>query len=300
MYLGDFNYHQPKTLKEALLLFRKSDNVALLAGGTDLLVEIKKGLRYHKDIISLSSISEMKLITEDEQNLYIGAAATHSELVRSALVRKYFPALADALAQIGSEQVRNTGTIGGNLCTGASCCDSAPILMALNASVEIAKARSVKTKAVKDFFIFNKKTILKKGEMVSRIIIPKPLPGVGAHYEKFGLREAGNISVASVAVMVKIENGICADACVVIGAVAPTPKISKKASKKLLGINISELTEDSKLLNAIGAAAVKDSVPIDDIRGGAKYRRDILQVLANRAILKAVKNSKKLMGINGH
>lgn len=289
MHLSEFNFHQPKSLKEALVICRKNENVALLAGGTDLLVEIKKGLRHHNDIVSLSEIKELNNITEDEQNLYIGATATHNQVIHSPLVNKHFPSISSALSQIGSEQIRNTGTIGGNICTGASCCDSAPILIALGASVEIAKARSVKIKALKDFFIFNKKTILKKGEMVSRVIIPKPLPGVVSHYEKFGLREAGNISVASVAVMIKKENGVCKDACVVIGAVAPTPKISKKASRKLVGTNLSDLHENSKILIATGLAAAKDSIPIDDIRGGAQYRRDLIKVLAIRAVLKAVK-----------
>ena len=294
MYIPDYNYYKPKSLAEALTLLKKSKNAAALAGGTDLLVEIKKGLRYPADIISLSAVKGLSFVKKEGTNLSIGATSTHNEIIVNPLVKKYYPALADALSKIGSEQVRNSATIGGNICTGASCCDSAPILIALNAKVKIADAAKVKTIFLKDFFIFNKKTILKKGEVMTKIILPLPKPGFGAHFEKFGLREAGNISVASVAVMVIVKKNICVDACIVIGAVAPTPKISFKATEMLKGKTISELSIDSLILKQAGMAAVDDSIPIDDIRGGANYRRTILSVLTSRAIAKAIASVKKL------
>jgi len=293
MYIPDYNYYKPKSLAEALKLLKKSNNGAALAGGTDLLVEIKKGLRYPVDIISLSSVKGLSFVKKEGSNLSIGATSTHNEIIANPLVRKYYPALANALSQIGSEQVRNSATIGGNLCTGASCCDSAPILIALNAKVKIASAGKTKTVSLKDFFIFNKKTILKKGEVMTNIILPLPKPGLGAHFEKFGLRESGNISVASVAVMVIVKKNICIDACIVIGAVAPTPKISFKATEMLKGKPLSELSENSSILKQAGIAAVEDSVPIGDIRGGANYRRNILSVLTSRAIAKAIASVKK-------
>ncbi|MBI4930368.1 MAG: xanthine dehydrogenase family protein subunit M [Bacteroidetes bacterium] len=293
MYIPDYNYYKPKSLTEALKLLKKSNNGATLAGGTDLLVEIKKGLRYPADIISLSGVKGLSFVKKEGTNLCIGATTTHNEIIANPLVRKYYPALANALSQIGSEQVRNTATIGGNLCTGASCCDSAPILIALNAKVKIASAGKTKTVSLKDFFIFNKKTILKKGEVMTKIILPLPKPGLGAHFEKFGLRESGNISVASVAVMVIAKKNICVDACIVIGAVAPTPKISFKATEMLKGKTLSELSENSSSIKQAGVAAVEDSVPIGDIRGGANYRRTILSVLTSRAIAKAIASVKK-------
>jgi carbon-monoxide dehydrogenase medium subunit len=293
MYIPDYNYSKPKSLNEALTLLKNSKNAAVLAGGTDLLVEIKKGLRYPADIISLSGIKGLSYVKKEGTNLSIGAVTTHNEIITNPVVSKYYPALADALSKIGSEQVRNSATIGGNLCTGASCCDSAPILIALNAKVKIAGGTKVKTVFLKDFFIFNKKTILKKGEVMTKIIIPLPKPGLGAHYEKFGLRESGNISVASVAVMVIVKKNICVDASIVIGAVAPTPKISFKAIEILKGKPLSELSENSSVLKQAGKAAVDDSIPIDDIRGGADYRRNILSVLTSRAITKAISSVKK-------
>lgn len=293
MYLPGFNYHKPATVKEALDLLEKNPRIVLMAGGTDLLVEIKKGLRSPDNIVSLSEIKALKRIEEDDKAIYIGATLTINDIIASPLIRKFLPALADAASKIGSAQVRNSGTIGGNICTAASCCDTAPILMALNASLEIVGSNGVKTVPLKDFFIFNKKTILTEKEIVSRVIVPKPKSGHGAHYEKFGLREACCISVVSAATMVLIKDNACEDACVVIGAVAPTPKISIKASEILKGKKISDIAENSVLLEQAGQAATDDSIPIDDIRGGAQYRRDILKVITQRSILNAVKNATK-------
>jgi carbon-monoxide dehydrogenase medium subunit len=288
MVIPDFTYYKPETLKDAIRLLEGNNNSVLMAGGTDLLVEIKKGLRTHEDVISLSGIAVLKVISENDHEIFIGSGITHSELITSPIISADLQALADAASKIGSHQVRNTGTIGGNLCTAASCCDTAPILLALNARLEIADKTSVRTLPLKDFFVFNKKTILKKGEIVTRVIIPRPDEETGAHYEKFGLREAGSISVVSVAVMVKLHNGTITDCCIVIGAVAPQPKISNGATMLLKGKKVSDLFESSPVLEEIGQAAADDSIPIDDIRGGAQYRRDILKVLTRRAVVKAI------------
>ena len=288
MVIPEFTYHKPQTLKEAIRLLEEHSDSVLMAGGTDLLVEIKKGLRNHDNVISLSKIGVLKIISENEHEIIIGAGITHNDLINSPVISSNLPALSDAASKIGSEQVRNTGTIGGNLCTAASCCDTAPILIALNARLEIAGTTGVRTLPLKDFFVFNKKTILKKGEIVTRIIIPRLFEGTGAHYEKFGLREAGSISVVSVAAMVKLHGGTVADGCIVIGAVAPVPKISYAATGLLKDKKVSDLFESSPVLDEVGQAAADDSVPIDDIRGGAKYRRDILKVLTCRAIVKAI------------
>jgi CO/xanthine dehydrogenase FAD-binding subunit len=291
MFLPDFTFHQPLSVKEAVGLLGQKDDAVAMAGGTDLLVEMKKGLRNHEDIVSLTRIAELKTISEDEHNLIIGACAAHNEVIASPLVGKYAPALTEATSKIGSEQVRNTGTIGGNICTAASCCDTAPVLLSMNASVEIADSENVRLVPLMNFFTFNKRTILKKGELVTRIIVPKPEPGTGACYEKFGLREAGSISVVSVAAKVQIVDDTCVDACIVIGAVAPTPKISGQATEILKGKKVQEFAQNSPLLEDAADSAVRDSIPIDDIRGGAQYRRDVLKVMVKRAILRAFENA---------
>lgn len=292
MYISEFNYHKPDTLKEAIHLFNTHDDTAILAGGTDLLVEIKKGLRHHKNIISITSIDELKFIKEENHHIIIGAGVIHNDIIDSPLILSKLPALADAIAKIGSDQVRNAGTIGGNLCTGAACCDSAPLLIALDASIEIVGATGTRVLPLKDFFVFNKIVKLSKGEILTKVIIPIPEAGTGLHYEKFGLREAAAVSVVSVAVMVLIKNNQCVNASVVIGAVAPIPMISTNATSIIIGKTVQQLTLPSEILDQAGDAAADDSVPIDDIRGGAKYRKQILSVLTKRAIEKAVASSK--------
>lgn len=292
MYIPDFNYHKPHTLKEACSLLEQSENAAPLAGGTDLLVEIKQGLRQHKDIISLTAIEELQSINFENSELHIGAGVTHGMVARSEVILNKFPAIAYAASKIGSEQVRNTGTIGGNLCTAASCCDIAPVLMVLNARLEIVNSKKSRIIPLKDFFTFHRETIIENGEILTKIIIPKSKPNTYVSFEKFGLREAVSISVASVAVKIELTDGICSNASVVIGAVAPTPKISDKASKALIDKNISDLVSKSSCLKDAGKGAVADSLPIDDIRGTAEYRRNVISVITQRAILKAANQAK--------
>lgn len=288
MYISDFNYFRPKSIKEATALLEKSDDGAPIAGGTDLLVEIKQGLRHHEDIISLRDIEELKIISKESKGIFIGAGVTHNELITSEVIKNKLPAIAQAASKIGSDQVRNKGTIGGNICTAASCCDLGPVLITLNASVELTSSSETRTVPLIDFFVFHRKTTIKKGELVTRIFVPNLEADTGVYFEKFGLREAAAVSVASVAVMVKLREGVCDDACVVIGAVAPTPKISNKSINHIVGKDISLLSEDSQILKQAGNAAAEDAIPIDDIRGGANYRRDLLKVLTRRAIVNAI------------
>lgn len=292
MIIEDFIYHKPHSIEEACKLLEHSDNGAPIAGGTDMLVEIKQGLRYHKDIISLSAINVLKDILESENNLEIGAGVTHNEVAASLLIKKYFPAISEAASKIGTDQIRNTGTVGGNLCTGASCCDMAPILLALDASVEIASSSEKRNVSLKDFFIFHKETSLGKGELMTKIVLSKPESKTGASFEKFGLRETASISVASTAAMMKFNNKICTDACIVIGAVAPIPIICNRTNEMLIGKKILDFTEDSETLEQAGNLASEDSIPIDDIRGTAVFRRNIIKVLTRRAIINAVKRAE--------
>jgi CO/xanthine dehydrogenase FAD-binding subunit len=293
MYLPDFIYHKPTTLQEACKLLESEKNAALIAGGTDILVEMKKGLRQNDNIISLSGIKELKIIEDSGKQLVIGAAVTHNEVKNSKFIKEKLPALAEAASLIGSDQVRNTATIGGNLCTGASCCDMAPVLIASNASVEIFSTNGKRIVALKDFFVFHKETAVRRGEIMTKIIVPLLEPGTGVCFTKFGLRDASTISVASASVMVKMAGNIISDSCIVVGAVAPTPMISSKASKILIGSNLKEFDKDGSILNEVGDEAVKDSLPIDDIRGSSKYRRNLVKVLTERAAVKAIARAEK-------
>ena len=287
MYIQDFTYHKPETLQEACNLLESQNNAAAIAGGTDILVELKKGLRHNDNIISLSGIKELKILEESENNLVIGSAVTHNEIKNSKFIREKFPALAETASQIGTDQVRNTATVGGNLCTGASCCDMAPVLIASNASAEILSTNGKRIVSLKDFFVFHKETSIGKGELMTKIIVPFLEPGTGVCFKKFGLRDASSISVASASAFIKVEDDVCIDSRIVVGAVAPIPKISNKSSEILNGAKVTELSEGSSVLKEAGKAAAADSLPLDDMRGTADFRRDIVNVLTQRAVIKA-------------
>ena len=291
MYLDDFKYHRPKTLEEACQLLEQCINCAPIAGGTDVLVEIKKGLRHNDEIVSLKEIAELKLLNKDKNDVYIGAGVTHNEVKKSLIIKENFSALSEAASNIGTEQIRNTGTVGGNLCTGASCCDMAPVLIAYNADVEIASSTKRRVVSLKDFFIHHKETSLAKGEIMTKIIVPIPKSGEGVSFLKFGLREAASISVASVSVRINSDGDVCTDSCVVIGAVAPTPRISSKAIEVLNNKKITDLINNEEMLKSIGEASAKDSLPLDDLRGSAKFRKQLVNILTQRAVVTAAKRS---------
>jgi len=284
----EFNYHNPHTLEEVCSILDNSENAAIIAGGTDVLVEIRKGIRQNDDIVSLKNLSELKVLKEENDEIIIGAAVTHSEVKDSKLIKNNLSALSDAASNIGTDQIRNIATIGGNLCTGASCCDMAPILLAYGAKVEIISSSEKRIIPIKNFFFSHKKTSIAKGEILTRIIVPVPHPKTGVCFLKFGLRDAASISVASVGLMLKMEDGVCSEAEIAIGAVAPAPKLCSTASELLVGLTQADLSSGNKLLK-VAEAAAGEALPLDDIRGSADYRRNVVKTLTKRAILKAIK-----------
>jgi len=287
MYLKDFNYLRPKSLPEACEMLHSIEDGALIAGGTDLLVEMKMGLRHHENIISLNDVNELKNIEESGDHIIIGAAVSHNDVVKSELIKQYCSALSEASSNVGTEQVRNSGTIGGNVCTGASCCDTGPVLLATDSILELTNKLGSREITVKDFFVFHRKTALKNGEILTRIKVPKLRSGTGISIEKFGLRNAASISVASAVALITINNRECVDAKIVIGAVAPIPFLSVKASNILIGKKIDVLINDSEVLEQAGEAAVADSRPLNDIRGSVDYRKQLTKVLVKKTIKNA-------------
>lgn len=293
MYIPDFNFHKPASVQDVCRILLESPDAAPLAGGTDLLVEMKQAGRTHHDIVSLSGIPQLRDISANDQALFIGAGATHNAVRISQAVLESFPAIADAAATIGTDQIRNVATIGGNLCTGASCSDMAPMLMALGAEVEITGAGTTRNLPLEEFFISHRSTRLQKGELLTSIIVRRGSRPIASWYEKFGMRSAASISVASAAVALTLDGDCCVEARIVIGAVAPTPKLSTGASSLLSGQPLALMTEGSPLLLQAGQAAAADSLPIDDLRGSSDYRRTIIQVLVQRAVLHALDRARQ-------
>jgi carbon-monoxide dehydrogenase medium subunit len=160
----------------------------------------------------------------------------------------------------------------------------------VGAEVEIVSRRGKRVLPLEAFFTNHRTTALAKGDILSRILVPVPSKGTGACYRKFGLRGAANISVASVAAMVRLEDGVCRDARFVMGAVAPTPKIAGKAAELAQGKSVAELSDES-FIDELGRAVSDEAEPIDDIRGSAKYRREVTAVQARHAFTVALERA---------
>jgi CO/xanthine dehydrogenase FAD-binding subunit len=288
MYISDFRYHRPETLDEAVRILNDSPDGVLLAGGTHLLVDLKQGKRWHQDVISLTRVEQLGSIRIRGDVLVIGATVTHNQLIHSPLVREHCYAVSEAAESIATEQIRNTATVGGNLCTAASCADTAPILIALGSSLEMVGKAGRRTLPLAEFFVDHRTTALGQGEVLSAILVPITPPGMGAAYEKFGLRQAANISVASVAVMVQVQDDHVVEARFVMGAVAPTPRVSARGYATVKGQAVAELLPGSILIKQVGEAVAADAEPIDDLRGSAEFRREITTTLAQRALSTAL------------
>lgn len=283
------NYFQPESLEEALkLLKRHGKNAKVLAGGTDLVPLLKRKELAPEYIISINSVPGLKGITQDGQGgLKIGAATTYAELLSSSIVRDRYPALVDAAQDVAAAQVRNLGTIGGNLCHAAPSADMSPPLIILGAKAEIAGPKGRRTIPLEEFFRGPNRTALKANEMLVAIQVPSPGPGAGAAYLKLGARRAMEIAMVGVAAWVRLKDGLCQEARIALGAVAPKPIRAIKAEQLLWGKGLS-----SEVIGEAAAQAAKEAKPISDVRCSADYRRQMVRVLAGRALNKAWERAK--------
>jgi xanthine dehydrogenase iron-sulfur cluster and FAD-binding subunit A len=267
--------HRPRTVAEACALLRQEPLRTPLAGGTDVLVQAKDGTR-SLDVIDITGIAELRAIEERDGALWIGAGATHTDLMRSALVARYAPALPQACAVIGGPQIRNRGTIGGNLANASPAADTVPALYVAEAVVEIAGADGRRELPVESFCRGRRETALEGGELIAGVRIPRR-DGVRGTFLRLGQRQAQAISKVSVAVAWQGTAEKPERVRVAYGAVAPTVVRAPAAEALLEARGVGALAE--------ACAAAADAVrPIDDLRSTARYRRAMVGVLLDRAV----------------
>jgi len=277
-----FDYIEPKTVEEATgLLSKLGEKAAPLAGGTDLLIQIQEYQSQAEVLISLAGIPGLDEITFDvKSGLGLGAMVTLAQAAGHRDVQKYFPLLADACLKVGSQQIRNMGTIGGNLCNASPAADSAPALLVYQAQAQIIGVGGRRLIPLDHFFLGPGKTALKTGEILERILIPVgPRSGI---YLKHSIRKAMDLPIVGVAVLLKMEDSTCREARVALGAVAPTPLRASIVERFLEG---KPLTNEN--LEKAGDLAMQAISPISDIRASAEYRREVVRVLTKRAIWQA-------------
>ena len=283
MNLSGIKLHRPQTLAEALELLAKLESARLLAGGTDLLVDLKEGIRRAENLISLNAIEELKGIEVREGRIRIGALTTPQELASHPLTRQHIPALADAARSMASPQVRSMATVGGNIASAVPSADLPPALMTADAAVQLVCSVSPREMALADFFKGPRETVCGAGEVLASVFVPVPAPETGMAYKKFVPREANALAVASVAARLTLENRRIVKGLIVLGAVAPTPLLASRASARLHG----EIPSEALFAEA-AALAAEESRPISDVRSSLWFRTEILPVLTQRALSEAL------------
>jgi carbon-monoxide dehydrogenase medium subunit len=288
MTLSGIRTHTPRTLSEAIQLLSELKDARVMAGGTDLIVDIKQGLVEVRDIVLLQEIEELKGIKKEGTKVRIGASVSPQDLQSSSLIKAHFPALAEAAGSMASPQVRSLATIGGNIASAVPSADLPPILIAADASVELRCSRSARTLLLSEFFTGPRKTVCRAGELLTAIFLPLPPPNIEISYMRFTLREANALAVASVASRLTLKDGQIKKAAIVLGAVAPTPVLALKASEFLQAKNPSpEVFEEA------AAIAKEEGKPISDIRGSAWYRKELIQALTRRSLSEAFERSRR-------
>ncbi|MFP4081579.1 MAG: FAD binding domain-containing protein [Candidatus Aminicenantes bacterium] len=282
MILSDIKYHSPRTLDEALGLLRELEGARVLAGGTDLLVDLKQGLTEAKNIISLHHLKELKGIERRKDKICIGAMSTAQEILSHSLIREHLPALADAAQSMASYPIRTMATIGGNISSAVPSADLPPPLIAADAAVELRCSDSSREETLASFFSGPRETICEEGELVAFILVPVPPAHTGISFQKFSLREANALAVASVAARITVKDRRVTQAAIILGAVAPTPVKALKTAQFLMGKEPSD-----SLFDKAASLAAEESQPISDIRGSEWFRKELITVLTRRALKEA-------------
>ncbi len=289
MYVPNIELHETTSLIEAAKLFRQfAPDARFLAGGTDLLVDLKAGRVATKHLISLNQIDELRGVSITDEGLKIGALTTITKLGRSPLVRERFSPILDATTRMAAPPVRNVATVGGNIISAVPCADLPPILIALGAEVLIGSPEGERVIPLESIFAGPRRTVLGDGELLKAVRVPFMQPGFGAAYERFGLREGNAIAVASVAIGLKLDDDdIVTAARVVLGAVAPLPMVCEEAESLLVGRPANEQS-----FADVSVAAREAARPISDVRGTAEFRRELVEVLTGRALGTAHQRAK--------
>lgn len=280
-----FAYFAPATLDEAVALLGRYDGKAsVLAGGTDLLVEIKEQLRRPDQIIDIKKIPAMaQLAYHPDHGLKIGALVTTRQIETSPIVLEKYPGLAQAVRELGSIQIRNRATLAGNICRASPSADTLPPLMADRARVTLYGPRGSRTLALEAFFTGPGKTVMQPDELMTEIALPPPPPHTGKAYIKHGRRKAMELATVGVAVSVTLQENRCKEVDIVLGAVAPTPIRAVAAEALLRGH-----ARDEKTIEQAAKIAMGEAKPISNVRASADYRREMVAVLTRRALRQAL------------
>jgi len=286
--MRDFDFVEPTSVSEACaLLAEDPEGSAVFAGGTDILVDLKAGLKRHRRLVSLARIEELKGIEIGaDGGLTIGATTTINMIARHQDIKERFPGINDAAMSLAAEQVRNQATVAGNLCMAVPSADMAPILLAHDAAMRVVSPAGERTVPLREFFVGPRETVLEPADVVVAVNVPPPVPGSGDASLRQGGRVSLSLPMASAAAVVVMDGATCREAMVALGAVAPTPIVANAAGEAVAG---KELTEE--VLREAGERAAEAAVPIDDLRASKEYRLELVKVLTRRVLQAAAERA---------
>lgn len=285
------DYFIPDSLDRALaLLAEHPDQARVIAGGTDLVVEFDRKLRPPCALIDISRLPGLDTTGLDDDGwIHLGPLVTHNDVVASALCVSRALPLAQACRQVGAPQIRNRGTVAGNLITASPANDTITALMALDAQVTLRSLRGQRSVALADFYVGVRRTVMQPDEMLTDIAFRALQPNQRGAFLKLGLRQAQAIAVVNCAVVLTLDDdGRIGDARIALGAVAPTIIRAPEAERWLMG-----RAPDEGTIYYAAELAAQAAQPIDDIRGSAEYRRDVAAVLVRRAISMALESAPR-------
>jgi len=287
--LKTLDYIVPDSVTSAVqLLADHGDTACPLAGGTDLIVDLKHAPGNIETLVDVSRLNEFRGIEETENGLRIGSMVTYGEIMENPICLEKTPEIVAASHTVGAVQTRNLGTIGGNLVTCVPSADSAPALMVLDAEVTIAGTEGNRTLPIENFFVGPRKTCLERHELLVDIFIPKKNLGKPSSFYKFGLRKGQALALVNAAAALEIIDGKIEEARIALGAVAPTPVRSLSAEKHLNGKKPTK-----ELIAEASDIAVTECKPIDDFRASLKYRKHLIRTLTHRVLTRSLEIASK-------
>ena len=283
-----FTYLTPTTVEEAVMLFGQHKETArYMAGGTDVIVKVKEGWMAPDYLINLKQIPGLDDLQKNGATgeLTIGALVTHAMLEQSLLIRNEYPVIYDAVSNIGSLQVRNMGTIGGNLINAVPSADGAIPLIALDGAALLKGPEGERSVMVKDLFVKPYETVLIPGEILTKITIPAQVPRTGSAYIKFGRRAAMELPLIGIGVLLAVDEDLitCTRARICLGVAGPTPLRAVKAEQMLEGQPVT-----SERLTEAGKVAADESQVRDSVRGQAWHRKEMIRVQVRRMGLRCL------------
>ncbi|MBS7007215.1 xanthine dehydrogenase subunit XdhB [Anaerostipes sp.] len=281
------NYYEPDSISEAVSLLREHPDAVPVCGGSDVLIRIREGKLAGCSLVSLRNIRGLNGVTlKEDRTISIGASTSFRRLTENKVIREYIPLLGEAVDQVGGPQIRNIGTIGGNLCNGAVSADSAPACFCLNARLRIVSKDGDRILPIKDFYLGPGRVALKPGELLTHILISKEdYNGYTGHYIKYAMRNAMDIAAVSCCVMCRadLRRQILEDVKIAFGVAAPVPFCCEKTQQRLNGMSL-----DDELYQTIEQSVRNEINPRDSWRASREFRLQVGGEIARRALKRAI------------